>query len=167
MNVEPCKFRLFSPASALFFPGTTVSVTEQEWETEELLKNHQAGITSVCIYMVHYAIRVRRERVISSAVVSRIEINVIDLEIKSKYRRERASGSHESISCFLSERKWWYSCSDMVPSPGDREQGALRRIIHKTHNVPNGSECLSPESSTLTVAHLAALLPYSSYSRDS
>ena len=46
---------------------------------------------------------------ISSTVASRIEFYFIDLEIKSKYR-ERASGSHESISHFLSERKWWYSC---------------------------------------------------------
>ena len=62
---------------------------------------------------------------ISSTVASRIEINFIDLELKSKYRREQASGSHESISRFLSERKWWYSCFYIgLKSKGSRARHA-------------------------------------------
>jgi hypothetical protein len=110
-------FAFFFPASPLFFPATTLDL------------DHQAGITGLCAFIVvRYAIG---ERIISSTVVSRTEINFIDLETKSKYRQERDFGSQESISRFLLERKWWYSWFDMVSSPGHREQGAQIKVYIK------------------------------------
>jgi hypothetical protein len=105
--------------SAFFFR----CVTEQEQEHEELLKDRQGGITSLCACTVRYAIRVRGGRMISS---SRIEINFVDLEIKSRCCPERTSGGfHESISRFLSKRKWWYSCFCVgLKSKGSRARHA-------------------------------------------
>ena len=68
MNAQPKrrKFRLFSSTSSLFFPTTTVGVTEQEHE--ELLKDRQAGITSLHSMLCGTSLW---GRMISSTVVSR------------------------------------------------------------------------------------------------